>query len=104
MKNDFHRMEDEMGKLDSTLSTVMDFSDKVSSALQEKREQIAKLSGVHILLQKVEILESTFRQDRLLLQKYGDNWNKIAALETSPLSYKIVIEIIKILCVHAFYQ
>ena len=53
MKNDFHRMEDEMGKLDSTLSTVMEFSDKVSSALQGKREQISKLSGVHILLQKV---------------------------------------------------
>eukprot|EP00112_Aurelia_sp_Birch-Aquarium-sp1_P006498 Seg1716.21 transcript_id=Seg1716.21/GoldUCD/mRNA.D3Y31 product="Vacuolar protein sorting-associated protein 51" protein_id=Seg1716.21/GoldUCD/D3Y31 len=56
MKNDFHRMEDEMGKLDSTLSTVMDFSDKVSSALQEKREQISKLSGVHILLQKLQFL------------------------------------------------
>ena len=53
MKNDFHRMEDEMGKLDKTLSTVMDFSDKVSNALQDKREQISKLSGVHILLQKV---------------------------------------------------
>lgn len=53
MKNDFHKMEDEMGKLDSTLSTVMDFSDKVSIALKEKRGQISKLSGVHILLQKV---------------------------------------------------
>jgi len=56
MKNDFHRMEDEMGKLDKTLSTVMDFSDKVSDALQEKREQISKLSGVHILLQKLQFL------------------------------------------------
>ena len=53
MKNDFRRMEDEMSKLDSTLSTVMDFSDKVSGALQEKREHISKLSGVHILLKKV---------------------------------------------------
>ena len=50
-------MEDEMGKLDKTLSTVMDFSDKVSDALQEKREQISKLSGVHILLQKVLFLK-----------------------------------------------
>ena len=55
MKNDFHRMEDEMGKLDRTLSTVMEFSDKVSNALQEKREQISQLSGVHILLQKVNL-------------------------------------------------
>ena len=55
MKNDFHRMEDEMGKLDRTLSTVMEFSDKVSSALQEKRGQISQLSGVHILLQKVTL-------------------------------------------------
>ena len=53
MKNDFRRMEDEMNKLDSTLSTVMEFSDKVSGALQEKRGHISKLSGVHILLQKV---------------------------------------------------
>lgn len=42
-----------MAKLDSTLSTVMDFSDKVTSAFKEKREKISKLSGVHILLQKV---------------------------------------------------
>ena len=53
MKNDFHKMEDEMRKLDSTLSKVMEFSDDVSSAFQEKREQISKLSGIHILLQKV---------------------------------------------------
>ena len=55
MKNDFYRMEDEMGKLDRTISTVMDFSDIVSSSLREKREQISQLSGVHILLQKVNM-------------------------------------------------
>ncbi|XP_065071080.1 vacuolar protein sorting-associated protein 51 homolog [Rhopilema esculentum] len=56
MKNDFHKMEDEMRKLDSTLSKVMEFSDDVSSAFQEKREQISKLSGIHILLQKLQFL------------------------------------------------
>ena len=53
MKNDFRRMEDEMNKLNTTLSTVTDYSDKISVALQEKRQHIAKLSGVHTLLRKV---------------------------------------------------
>lgn len=56
MKNDFRKMEDEMNKLDSTLTTVTDFSDKVNTALHEKRSHIAQLSGVHTLLHKLQFL------------------------------------------------
>ena len=53
MKNDFRKMEDEMNKLDSTLMSVTQFSDKVNTALHEKRSHISQLSGVHTLLHKV---------------------------------------------------
>ncbi|XP_065649372.1 vacuolar protein sorting-associated protein 51 homolog isoform X2 [Hydra vulgaris] len=56
MKSDFKRMEDEMNKLDSTLASVTEFSDKVNSALQDKRSHIAQLSGVHTLLLKLQFL------------------------------------------------
>ncbi|XP_057307111.1 vacuolar protein sorting-associated protein 51 homolog [Hydractinia symbiolongicarpus] len=56
MKNDFRKMEDEMTKLDTTLSSVTEFSDKVNSALHEKRSHIAQLSGVHTLLHKLQFL------------------------------------------------
>ena len=53
MKNDFRKMEDEMNKLDTTLLSVTEFSDKVNTALHEKRSHISQLSGVHTLLHKV---------------------------------------------------
>lgn len=53
MKNDFRKMEDEMSKLDTTLNSVTEYSDKVNTALQDKRTQISQLSGVHTLLHKV---------------------------------------------------
>ena len=54
MKSDFKRMEDEMNKLDTTLASVTEFSDKVNYALHDKRSHIAQLSGVHTLLLKVK--------------------------------------------------
>ena len=55
MKHDFKKMEDEMDKLAFNMSAITDFSEKISSTLQEKRQQITKLSGVHSLLKKVRI-------------------------------------------------
>lgn len=53
MKHDFKKMEEEMDKLAKNMSTITDFSEKITGTLQGKRQQITKLSGVHALLKKV---------------------------------------------------
>lgn len=53
MKTDFKKMEEEMDRLATNMDTIADFSEKISSTLQERRAQITKLSGVHSLLKKV---------------------------------------------------
>jgi hypothetical protein len=54
MKNDFKKMEDEMGKLVSNMETITDFSDKINSTFKDRRQEIGKLSGIHVLLKKVQ--------------------------------------------------
>lgn len=56
MKNDFKKMEEEMDCLSSNMSAITEFSGNISSTLQGRRQQISKLSGVHMLLRKVVIL------------------------------------------------
>ena len=53
MKNDFKKMEDEMDHLATNMSSITEFSANISHTLQDGREQITKLSGVHSLLKKV---------------------------------------------------
>ena len=53
MKSDFHRMEDEMSLLSGKMKEIMSASASINSALADRRQQIAKLSGVHHLLKKV---------------------------------------------------
>ena len=53
MKHDFKKMEEEMDKLAANMSTITEFSEKITGTLQGKRQQITKLSGVHALLKKV---------------------------------------------------
>lgn len=53
MKHDFKKMEEEMTELEKNMSAITDFSEKISGTLQDKRQQITKLSGVHTLLTKV---------------------------------------------------
>lgn len=55
MKHDFKKMEDEMTKLKDNMTAITDFSEKISGTLQDKRQQITKLSGVHSLLTKVHV-------------------------------------------------
>ena len=55
MKHDFKKMEEEMDKLRENMSTITEFSEKITGTLQGKRQQITKLSGVHALLKKVYI-------------------------------------------------
>ena len=60
MKNDFRKMEDEMDLLATNMATITDFSGRISNTLQDRREQITKLSGVHMLLKKVISLEYVY--------------------------------------------
>ncbi len=53
MKNDFRKMEDEMDHLATNMAAITEFSARISSTLQDRRQQITKLSGVHTLLKKV---------------------------------------------------
>ncbi|XP_060076559.1 vacuolar protein sorting-associated protein 51 homolog [Ylistrum balloti] len=56
MKNDFRKMEDEMDHLATNMSSITEFSASISSTLQDRRQQITKLSGVHSLLKKLQFL------------------------------------------------
>ncbi|KAL5021768.1 hypothetical protein ScPMuIL_000923 [Solemya velum] len=56
MKNDFKKMEDEMDHLASNMAAITEFSARISDTLQDRRQQISKLSGVHSLLKKLQFL------------------------------------------------
>lgn len=45
MKNDFKKMEDEMDRLSANMSTITEFSARISGTLQDQHAQITKLSG-----------------------------------------------------------
>ncbi|CAH1783454.1 unnamed protein product [Owenia fusiformis] len=49
-------MEDEMDHLATNMESITEFSGKISGTLQDRREQITKLSGVHMLLKKLQFL------------------------------------------------
>ncbi|XP_052828985.1 vacuolar protein sorting-associated protein 51 homolog [Octopus bimaculoides] len=59
MKNDFKKMEDEMDLLATNMASITEFSAKISDTLQDQRQQITKLAGVHALLKKVCCLTIT---------------------------------------------
>ena len=63
MKSDFHRMEDEMSLLSGKMQEIMSASTSINSALASRRQQIAKLSGVHHLLKKVTQDHTTMSSD-----------------------------------------
>ncbi|KAG1700935.1 Vacuolar protein sorting-associated protein 51 [Nymphon striatum] len=56
MKNDFKKMEDEMDGLATNMESITKFSGTVSDTLQDRRQQIDKLSNVHSLLKKLQFL------------------------------------------------
>ncbi|XP_060593250.1 vacuolar protein sorting-associated protein 51 homolog [Ruditapes philippinarum] len=56
MKNDFRKMEDEMDHLATNMSRITEFSGNISHTLQDRRQHITKLSGVHSLLKKLQFL------------------------------------------------
>lgn len=56
MKSDFKMMETEMDLLAQNMESITSFSQQISSTLQDTREQISKLSGVHSLLKRLQFL------------------------------------------------
>jgi hypothetical protein len=56
MKNDFRKMEDEMDCLATNMEAITEFSGRISNTLQDRRQQITKLAGVHALLKKLQFL------------------------------------------------
>lgn len=56
MKNDFKKMEDEMDLLVSNMESITSFSEKINDNLQDTRDKICHLSGVHSLLQRLQFL------------------------------------------------
>lgn len=56
MKTDFKKMETEMDLLAQNMESITSFSQQISSTLQDTREQICKLSGVHSLLKRLQFL------------------------------------------------
>uniref|UniRef100_A0A8C6LQ24 Vacuolar protein sorting-associated protein 51 homolog n=1 Tax=Nothobranchius furzeri TaxID=105023 RepID=A0A8C6LQ24_NOTFU len=73
MKNDFKKMEDEMDCLSTNMAAITDFSARISGTLQDQHAQITKLSGVHMLLRKLQFLfELPARLNKCLeLQAYA---------------------------------
>ncbi|KAI8492783.1 Vacuolar protein sorting-associated protein 51 [Branchiostoma belcheri] len=55
MKNDFKKMEDEMDRLATNMESITEFSARISGTLQDRRQQITKLSGVHMLLKRSDM-------------------------------------------------
>lgn len=56
MKSDFKTMEDEMEKLVQDMSQIATFANSISSNLQDRRQQITKLSNIHELLKNLQFL------------------------------------------------
>lgn len=68
MKNDFKKMEDEMDHLATNMAAITEFSANISGTLQDRRQQITKLSGVHFLLKKVIDIIYTYLHIHLYIQ------------------------------------
>lgn len=54
MKDDFQRLEDDMGHLGSGMEEISESSRSINAALADRRQQINKLTSVHHMLKKVK--------------------------------------------------
>ena len=85
MKHDFKKMEEEMDKLAANMSTITEFSEKITGTLQGKRQQITKLSGVHALLKKVLCFSVWFSDIILQFSVYIVHLSCIITVQTFSL-------------------
>ena len=56
MRVDFRSMESEMEQLASSMSTITTFSSEISDKLRGGRQEVARLSGAHATLQKLQFV------------------------------------------------
>jgi vacuolar protein sorting-associated protein 51 len=56
MKKDFKTMEDEMTHLISTMSSINTNNHQIHQTLDHRRQEIRKLTSIHVLLQKLQYL------------------------------------------------
>lgn len=56
MKADFKEMEDSMDLLAKNMDSITSFSEQISSTLHGTRQQIAKLSSVHTMLERLQFI------------------------------------------------
>ncbi|XP_064465645.1 vacuolar protein sorting-associated protein 51 homolog [Ornithodoros turicata] len=56
MKKDLKKMEEEMDGLATNMASISQFSGQISGTLQGRREHMARLSGTHTLLKKLQLL------------------------------------------------
>jgi len=83
-------MEDELSRLVANIGKISSSSDRISGTLQEKREQIEQLSGVHHLLQKLQFLvelPSRLRQS-IAMSAYAEAVAYYAKTHTTLEKYK----------------
>ncbi|XP_044726540.1 vacuolar protein sorting-associated protein 51 homolog [Chrysoperla carnea] len=69
MKTDFKKMEDEMDLLASNMDSITSFSEQISSTLQDTRQRISKLSGIHSLLKRLQFLFKLPTKLKLLMKE-----------------------------------
>lgn len=54
MRSDFKKMEEEMENLVVKMADINGFNEEINSNFKDKRQEIAKLSGISNLLKKVK--------------------------------------------------
>lgn len=68
MRSDFKKMEDEMENLVVKMGDINEFNENINSNFKDKRQEIARLSGISNLLKKVlTILINLFKNSRNFL-------------------------------------
>ncbi|CAF3908524.1 unnamed protein product, partial [Rotaria sp. Silwood2] len=75
MKKDFKTMEDEMTHLISTMSTINSNNRQIHLTLDNRRQEIRKLTSIHLLLQKLQYL---FQLPNKLKEYADDNQYDLA--------------------------
>ncbi|KAK5644906.1 hypothetical protein RI129_006206 [Pyrocoelia pectoralis] len=86
MKTDFKKMETEMDLLAQNMESITSFSQQISSTLQDTREQISKLSGIHSLLKRLQFLFKL--PSTLKLRMEEKNYNQ--AVEDYLIAQKVL--------------
>ncbi|XP_014255952.1 vacuolar protein sorting-associated protein 51 homolog [Cimex lectularius] len=69
MKTDFKQMEAEMDSLGKNMDSITLFSGQISNTLHDTRQQIAKLSATHSLLERLQFLFKLPNKLKILIEE-----------------------------------